>query len=248
LALSFRGVGDQQLGTDLGRIASSVLDCDYEATSCTTRNEADRVAQFLNLNPGTHLLEIGSGAGWPGLYLAKTSGCDITLIDRAPEDIGRLTARAHTDQLTGSWRAEVGDAAQLPYDAGSFDAISHSDVLCCLEAKQAVLLECRRVAKPNCRMAFSVISIAPGLDAKDHARAQSNGPQLMDTNNPYPVMLATAGWQVDEYQDLSADFLSAIQRQLQTRDGWEKKWLSRIAALNDGLLKRELFMATVLQA
>ena len=63
------------------KIERQVCGCDYGASSWTTRAEADRMAALLELRPGSRLLDIGSGSGWPGLYLSRTSGCDLTLVD-----------------------------------------------------------------------------------------------------------------------------------------------------------------------
>ncbi len=224
-------------------IANSTLGCDYLATSWTTREEADRMIGFMELGPSCRLLDVGAGAGWPGLYLAKTSGCDVTLIDPSADAIARARRRAGEDKSVGTWTADVGDGADLPYDDDSFDAISHSDVLCCLAAKQATLAECARVAGPRARMAFSVIRPAYGLDAEDHHRALANGPPLMDLDDDYPSMMGRAGWRILEHADLTAEFLAATERQLRTGDGREDKWNGRIGAISDGLLKRELFVA-----
>jgi hypothetical protein len=58
-----------------------VLGCDYGATSWTTRDEAGTVADLLGLRPSSRLLDVGAGAGWPGLYLSLISGCGVVLRD-----------------------------------------------------------------------------------------------------------------------------------------------------------------------
>jgi ubiquinone/menaquinone biosynthesis C-methylase UbiE len=63
--------------------------------------------------------------------------------------------RAAADGLAGRAWAVASDGAALPFVDASFDAIEHSDVLCCLEAKIAVLAECRRVARDAGRMVFT---------------------------------------------------------------------------------------------
>src|SRR6185369_10553488 len=59
----------------------SVCGCAYGSTSWTTRREADRIAQLLELRADVKLLDVGAGSGWPGLYLAQRSGCDVVLLD-----------------------------------------------------------------------------------------------------------------------------------------------------------------------
>jgi hypothetical protein len=58
-----------------------VIGADYGADGYTTLAQADELARRLALRPGARLLELGSGSGWPGLHLAKTSGCAVVLTD-----------------------------------------------------------------------------------------------------------------------------------------------------------------------
>ena len=60
-------------------IERRVCGSDHGATSWTTVAEARRVADLLRLGPGERLLDIGAGSGWPGLYLATTTGCDVRI-------------------------------------------------------------------------------------------------------------------------------------------------------------------------
>jgi cyclopropane fatty-acyl-phospholipid synthase-like methyltransferase len=69
-----------------------VVGSDYGATSYTTRAQADRMARLLELGPGRLLLDVGSGAGWPGIYLADSTGSGVVLTDIPFEGL-RVAAR-----------------------------------------------------------------------------------------------------------------------------------------------------------
>lgn len=101
----------------------------WGANGYTTVAEANRLAEALALTKGKHLLDVGTGRGWPGLYLSKITGCRVTLTDLPYEGLHAALGRAAQDDLdvTG---AVVASAKTLPFAARSFDAIAHTDVLC----------------------------------------------------------------------------------------------------------------------
>ncbi len=245
-------------------IERSVCGCDYGATSWAPLPEARRVGELLGLAPGQRLLDLGAGSGWPGLYLARTTGCDVALVDVPLAGLRIAARRAALDGLDGACWIALADGAALPFRSGWFDALSHSDVLCCLDAKLPVLRACRRVIRSGGRMVFSVISVAPGLSSADHERAVESGPPFVEAPAPYPTMLRQAGWEITDRVDLTAEYAETTRRLLreeETRADELKELLGKaefserlagrrtsIRVLEDGLIRRELFAATTADA
>src|SRR5713101_4633295 len=182
---------DYELGLAVAvrELERNVLGCDYGATSWTTRDEAGRVVDLLALRPHVRLLDVGAGAGWPGLYLAQISGCDVVLTDIPHVGVRLALERAARDGIGERCQAVVSDGAALPFVEGSFDAISHSDVLCCMPAKLALLQECRRVAREAASMVFSVIVPAAALSDAERRFAIESGPEFVDLDGSYPTLL-----------------------------------------------------------
>ena len=110
------------------RIERSVLGSDYGASSYTTREQADRLAGLLGLAPGKLLLDVGSGAGWPGIHLARFSGCDVVLTDLPLEGLRRADRRRKVEGVHGG--VVAASAALLPLQDRVFDSATSSDVLC----------------------------------------------------------------------------------------------------------------------
>ena len=108
----------------------AVIGGDWGANGYTTMAEADELGRALGLGPSVRLLDVGSGGGWPGLYLASVSGCDVVAAD-VPID-GLTAGRDRVQQLRVSGGAEfvVASAEALPFRVGSFDAAVHTDVFC----------------------------------------------------------------------------------------------------------------------
>ncbi len=241
-------------------LESAVCGCAYGGTSWTTKAEADRIAGLLDLRPGVRLLDVGSGSGWPALYWAETTGCDAVLTD-LPFDGLRIAAnRARRDAIpTTCWFA-LADCINLPFSDGSFQAISHSDVLCCLIDKTAALRACRQILGPRGRMIFSVISISPGLAAPAYARAVEAGPPFVEMDGNYASLLPETGWRTLDCIDVTAEFAATIRRLMDEEERqrrslgavFDEEALAerrtsherKVGALEDGLLRREIFNVT----
>ena len=188
-----------------------VLGSDYRATSWTTRAEAERIASLLRLGPQSRLLDIGAGAGWLALHFARISGCHVALLDLPLVALQAARDRASRDGIAGRCAIVVGDGGRLPFASGEFDAITHSDVLCCLRAKCEVLDECRRVAAAGATMAFSVIAVAKSLTGTSREMAIASGPAYVDAPDDYAVLLERAGWRLAARSDVTA-YVAAFDR------------------------------------
>ena len=112
----------------LRRVERKVIGSDYGATSYTSRTQADRLGRDLDLGTGKLALDIGSGAGWPGIYLAATTGARVILTDIPIEGLSVASRRIQKDDVAGAVVAASGDS--LPFPDHTFDAVTSSDVLC----------------------------------------------------------------------------------------------------------------------
>lgn len=252
---------DYQLGRlpVMLELERAVLESDYGRTSWTTRREADRIAELLELCPDARLLDVGAGSGWPGLYFAQSSRCDVLLADVPLLELAFAAERAAVDGLQGKCQAVAAHGAALPFQSHSFDALSQSDVLCCTPAKISMLKECQRVARPDAKMVFSVIAPALELSEHNHRLPIQSGPPFVDMPADYEVLLNQAKWDLTERIDVSSDYLCSLGRVIdgmQARrerliavlgaEDYSERMTARketIAAIRGGLLKREIFLA-----
>lgn len=112
------------------RAEKAVLGSDYGASGYTTVEQAAQIAELLSLGPEVDLLDIGTGSGWPGLHLATTTGCRVVGTDQPLEGLRIARRRAEADRIAKSALFAAASGALLPFRDGSFDAITHADVLC----------------------------------------------------------------------------------------------------------------------
>jgi len=245
--------------TLLQEIERAVCGCDYGGTSWATRDEVLDIGRRLDLAPGKRLLEVGAGAGWPALFLAHRSGCDAALTDLPLAGLQAARARAAADRPSGACWVAVADGTALPFRRGWFDAASHSDVLCCLAEKMAVLNACHDAVRPGGRVVFSVILVAPGLSGAAYERAVAGGPPVVETAASYPTMLRQADWRLTDRVDLTDTFRASLRRMLDIEQARATElsellgtddvaaMLNRrrtmLGAVEDGLLRRQLYEA-----
>ncbi|MEA2896576.1 MAG: cyclopropane-fatty-acyl-phospholipid synthase [Bradyrhizobium sp.] len=114
-----------------GRLYSLFLDadkqdsCAYFETPDTTLDDAQlakkrHLAAKLLIEPGHRVLDIGSGWGGLGLYLAEMTGADVTGVTLSNEQLQASNARAAEKNLTRSAKFLLEDYRDVP---GPFDRI-----------------------------------------------------------------------------------------------------------------------------
>lgn len=111
---------------------------------------AELLARHAGLAPGRRVLELGCGTG---VFLEKVAvhGAAITGIDLSADLLARCAAR-----MAGAANVRLvrGNAEQMPFAEGGFDAVYGSSILHHL-GLEAALAEVHRVLRPGGRIAFA---------------------------------------------------------------------------------------------
>jgi cyclopropane fatty-acyl-phospholipid synthase-like methyltransferase len=235
------------------------LGSDFGANGYATLAEVSELIGTLGLGPGRWLLDVGSGQGWPGLYLARQTGCTVVVTDVPFEGLATAARRATKEDLEGrAWAVEA-RGQMLPLRPAMFDAVIHTDVLCCLRPKLATLRATFGALRRGGLTAFTVIFPAPALTGADTRRAIEAGPPECGLRTSYPSLLGSAGFVEVEERDLTADYFATATRKLAVaeqfademigmlgRDEYDELQSERqlaVAAIECGLLRRSLFVA-----
>jgi ubiquinone/menaquinone biosynthesis C-methylase UbiE len=131
-----------------------------------------RLAGLLGAAPGLQVLDVGGGLGGPARTLAAQFGCRVTALDLT-ESYARA-ARALTARLGLGARVShhVGDALELPYREGAFDAVWTQNSGMNIADKERLYAGFHRVLRPG------------GLLALQEPMAGPTGPPV------YPLMWA----------------------------------------------------------
>jgi methylase of polypeptide subunit release factors len=101
----------------------------WGANGFTTVDQAQDLRRRLQLDTSSRLLDVGSGCGWPGLWLARQTRCEVVVTDLPLEGLAVATRRAKAEGLR-SLGAVAASARRFPFAESSFDAIVHVDLIC----------------------------------------------------------------------------------------------------------------------
>ena len=113
----------------------------------------DRLRQVLAPQPGERLLEIGPGTGYYTLDLAEWLGAEgwVEIFDIQREMLLH-TMRRVNERGIGNVHPQRGDAASLPYEDDSYDAVVLTTVLGEIPDRDTALAEIARVLRPGGRL------------------------------------------------------------------------------------------------
>ncbi len=91
-----------------------------DSLEAAQQNKCRRIAAKLDLKPGQHVLDIGSGWGGLGLHLAQEAGVDVTGITLSEEQLKIARDRAARQGLSHRVRFQLEDYRRM---GGKFDRI-----------------------------------------------------------------------------------------------------------------------------
>jgi len=131
-----------------------------------------RLARLAGFSPGTRVLDVGGGLGGPARTLAAEFGCRVTVIDLTESYVRAATMLTERVGLADRVSHRVGNALELPFEDGAFDAVWTQNSGMNVADKQRLYAGLRRVLEPG------------GLLALQEPMAGPNQPPV------FPVMWA----------------------------------------------------------
>jgi ubiquinone/menaquinone biosynthesis C-methylase UbiE len=207
-ASAYRGFGArdevrrQTYGDDLGQ------------SGWLTAAELERFAEWLDLDAGTRLLDVGCGSGGPALRLAETTGTSVLGVDVLEEGIATATRLAEERGLCDRASfVQVDAGGELPFEEASFDAILSIDAMCHLPNRLDILKEWRRVTASGARILFTDPTIVTGLvSAAEIAARSAIGVYVFSVAPANEELLADAGFRLLRCEDLTESMATMARR------------------------------------
>ncbi len=193
--------GLAEMGTSLA--AASITDlAPVDEFHIGGREATVDLCQQLGVEPGSDVLDIGSGIGGTARFISSMFACAVTGIDLTPEyvDVARSICTAVTPGAPLTF--EAGDALDMPFDDASFDTATQLHVGMNIEDKVALFVEVHRVLRPGARYGiYDIMRVGDG--SHDFPVPWASTPEMSFTATPaeYDEALRAAGFRIVSSRD-----------------------------------------------
>ncbi|MEK6936601.1 MAG: methyltransferase domain-containing protein [Nanoarchaeota archaeon] len=164
----------------------------------------ERLASLAKINGSSLVLDVGSGIGGPGRYLAHTFGCRVVglnISELQTKTAKRLTKETSLENLVGLC---LGDAEDLPFKDEAFSVVWTMNMFYHIQNKPKTLREFYRVLKPNGILAFDDWVITKDTKEEEHQKLKQiwQNPSF-GTIEEYMSFMESIGFKVEDIVDVS---------------------------------------------
>jgi len=117
----------------------------------------------VEVAPTDTVLDVATGTAAVALELVRQKDCFVVGVDRTPEMLEEGRRRVALAAASKKVRLELGDARKLPFDDGTFDAVTFTYLLRYVDDPAATLRELARVLKPGGVLAGLEFAVPRGI-------------------------------------------------------------------------------------
>ncbi|WP_424217390.1 SAM-dependent methyltransferase (plasmid) [Streptomyces sp. BI20] len=193
----------------------------------------DVFIEWLRVDPGAHVLDLGCGVGGPGLRLVERAGARVTGISVSEEQIRTANRLAADAGLADRAVFRHADAMKLPFEDASFDAVMALESMCHMPDRGQVLTEAARVLRPGGRIVLTDIFERRPLAAVRHPGIDRFCRDLMSTTadiDDYAALFHRSGLRVRALLDVTEQTTLRLAEELVRSESAE----ARPPAMNEG--------------
>lgn len=110
------------------RVERMVLGHEVGLGGYTTVEQAGHLCDRMNVTAGARVLDLGTGRGWPGAFLAKCMRSRMVFSDLPAGAVREAILRFGKADADAGVAGVAADGRAMPFRSEVFDAIVHADV------------------------------------------------------------------------------------------------------------------------
>ncbi len=164
------------------------------------------------LSPASRVLDVGCGIGGAARTIAATAGCHVTGVDLTPSFVAAASELSARVGLAGRTAFAVADALSLPFDDGTFDAITMIHVGMNVAEKEALFAELARVVGVGGTLhIYDIMRVGDGAIEFPVPWSSKDETSFVESPAAYRSALGAAGLEVDDSIDRSDLVTDAVR-------------------------------------
>lgn len=244
-AAVFEAFLDRNMNYSSGFYAPGIEDLDGAQIA-----KMERIAGYIGLRPGHHVLDAGCGWSGPALYFAEHYGCHVTGVTLSPVQraygLGWAARRGLADRLT----VDLHHVMELPYADASFDHVIFLESIIHMPRKAELFARCAQLLRPGGRVFiqesnYNRASMRAryladrGYREVNHAFGNTGD---MVTAGEMLTLLEEAGFVPEWVEDISAHYVRTLSAWLNNIDRNEQA-MRAVSARDYLMLRRYLMIA-----
>ncbi|MFW6160341.1 MAG: class I SAM-dependent methyltransferase [Acidobacteriota bacterium] len=183
------------------------------------RDATVELAEACRIDKDTYVLDVGSGVGITACMLAQEYGCEVVGMDLSEDMVKRAQERAARKKLSDKIKFTLGDARDIPFEDGIFDAVLCESVVAFSKEKQKVITEYKRATKTGGFLGINEVTWIrnPPLEQAQYLYMALGGAEFL-TPDGWKHLFKNAG-----FKDIKANiYKTNVLRQ----------WKSEVAQMN----------------
>lgn len=177
------------------------------------RRATRTLGELAGIEPGMQILDIGCGVGGPARTLAADFGCHVIGIDITKDYV--LAAEMLTEKVGMSKQVTFieGDALDLQFDDGVFDAVLSQNAIMNIEDKHQLFQEIHRVLRPRGILALEAV-MQGDKEATSYPVYWADDPSVsfMETPENFRQILKTSGFTELAWLDVTQHTIALIHK------------------------------------
>jgi cyclopropane fatty-acyl-phospholipid synthase-like methyltransferase len=171
------------------------------------------LGELAGIEPGMQILDIGCGVGGPARTLAADFGCNVIGIDITKDYV--LAAEMLTERVGLSKQVTFieGDALDLQFDDGAFDAVLSQNAIMNIEDKHRLFKEVHRVLRPGGILALEAI-MQGVMEATSYPVYWADDPSVsfVETPEKFRQIIKESGFTELAWLDVTQNTIALIHK------------------------------------